>query len=352
MSTTIDQDNVSIQGDAVNASDRFLARGFEVWALNADGTKLQWTSGIYRDMRQFESISRETTFDCGEGLPGEAWQLRSPVLIHDLQAGQFKRRGAAADAGLRCALALPFFRDDELRAVVVLLFEDERVIRGGVEIWKPTERRELGLSDSYYAQLEPFSRLSRFVKFPCGGGLPGQVWKMRFPKIVGNLAASPSFFRGNGARIGKLRTGLAIPFMRAPWDLDSVVLLLSSAQTPIARAIETWIINEDETLSFHSGAYGRVAADGVAVDGVAVDGVAAAGGASHRDELERVSRTAIFRSGEGVAGTVLQDQLPRVFSDPHSLEPDRACYLQGLDTAVGLPIFIGSTLVAITTLWL
>jgi hypothetical protein len=306
-----------------------MTRAIEVWEPCSNGSELVWSEGFYSDMPDVAAASEGLTFRVGEGLPGKAWQLQTPVVMHNLFEGNFKRSEAAAAAGLCCGIALPFFLEAKLMGVLVFLCDNRVGTRGGVEIWKPNDRRELGLSDSYYAGLDQIARLSPFIRFPRGGGMPGKVWQMRFPKIVGDLSNSPGFIRGNGAQADALQAGVGIPFMRSPWELDSVVLLLSSRQSPFARGMEIWMCGDDDRLTFHSGTYGDHESIVAASEGLELD------------------------PGGGVAGRIAESGRPMLFVDGVALEPDRTAYLAGagLRSAVGLPIYVGATLVAVTILW-
>lgn len=303
-----------------------LVSAVEVWELDAEGTSLRWSSGVYGDHHDFEQVSREARFGKGEGLPGIVWHTRSPHIMHSLFTGQFLRAEEARRAGLSCGIAIPFFNDREFRGVLVFLCDDGHDAQGAFEIWSQNDRRELGLSSSYYANLKHFSRLSQFVKFPRGSGLPGQAWQMRFPRIVTSLPDSPAFMRGAGARADGLQMGLAIPCMKSAWELDSVVVLLSSLHTPLARGVEIWMRTESGTFRFHSG---------------------------HFSECRDVV-TSPEAAEQSLVQQVALAAKPIVFPHVSDTEPSRSHMfnVNHLDAAVGMPIFVGSVMIAVVTLYL
>ena len=249
--------------------------------------------------------------------------------MHSLFTGEFKRAEAARAAGLSCGIAMPFSNDREFRGVLVFLCDDGDQGQGAFEIWVQNERRELGLSASYYANLSHFSRLSHFVKFPRGSGLPGQTWQMRFPRLMSSLAESPAFMRGAGARASGLNMGLGLPCMRSAWELDSVVVMLSSASTPLARAIEIWMKTGDEQHRFHSGHFGDCR------------------------EIAPASHE-VIGGGQGLVQQVAAAGLPIVFPNCQAIEPERAAAFakHSLTTTVGMPIFVGSVPVATVLMYL
>lgn len=65
----------------------------------------------------------------GKGMAGLAWERREPVQTCNLKtdASGDVRPGARAVDG-KAAVALPVFEDDELRAVVGIAYDDERVL--------------------------------------------------------------------------------------------------------------------------------------------------------------------------------------------------------------------------------
>lgn len=307
-----------------------LIRAMEVWELNAAQDRLVWSSGAYGDLEEMREASTQVTFDFGEGLPGAAWQTRTPVILHSLLSGNFKRVELARDSGMECGIAWPCFQGEVLRGVVVLFCGAVDGCQGAFEVWSRNERNELGLSASLYANLERFGRISHFVKFPRGAGLPGQTWEMRFPKVLNRLGDNAAFLRASGARAEGLQEAISFPIMRSSIELDSIILLLSSGDTPIYRAAEIWVPEENQRLRLHSATYA--------------------------ESIEYMPSTQNRRCqwGEGIAGRVLSQNKPLAVPDASSTEPRRSEELArcGVSNSVGIPVYVGNVLVAVVVLFL
>jgi hypothetical protein len=153
---------------------------------------------------------------------------------------------------------------------------------------------------------------------------------MRFPRLLESLANSPSFMRAAGARVEGLEVGLGLPIMRSPWDLDSVVVMLSSRFTPLARVFEIWIRDEHGDFTLHSGAYGPF------------------------DALREATSNLRLCRNSGLAGRAAVIGRPYVEEAVASVEIERRDLLSQADlaTAICMPIHVGSQLVAVINLFL
>ena len=79
------------------------------------------------DAAQFETATRESTFEPGVGLPGRVWVARAPACIPDVvHEANFVRGSIAADAGLHAAFAFPILLRGEVLGVIDLLSRDVR----------------------------------------------------------------------------------------------------------------------------------------------------------------------------------------------------------------------------------
>ena len=226
-----------------------LIQAVEVWTPNDEGDFLQLSSATYGDHEAFREASRSLTFARGEAFPGRVWDSHSPLILSDLYSEPFKRADAAKEAGLTSGLVIPVVEGNDLRAVVLLLCNQTQGAAGAFEIWKRDGLEELGLHGEYYANLQRFSAISRFIKFPRGAGLPGSVWDDEFPRIIDGLTPESGFTRAAGTGADGLKLALGIPLMRSLGILDSVILLLSAEATPMAKRFETWSVERvGETL--------------------------------------------------------------------------------------------------------
>ena len=224
-----------MENGAVHHTAQSLVRAIEVWRPNADKSSLTVSSGIYGELTEFKDASVGYEVKMGEGLPGRVLENRRPVVVSELFNKDSVRSEAARNAGLTTGVGIPCIVGGEVVSVVVFLCAEGADAEVAFEVWSRDDRRELGLTDSHFANLERFSRISKFVKFPHGAGLPGQVWETRFPKIIEELGSSPNFMRAAGARADGLSVGIGLPVMANEHDLDSTFLILSSERTPVAK---------------------------------------------------------------------------------------------------------------------
>jgi signal transduction histidine kinase len=74
---------------------------------------------------EVERMTRELSFGPGEGLPGQVWERRAPVLIPEVtRAASYPRAAAAEQAGLRGAIAFPIVVDGEVLGVIDFLVRE------------------------------------------------------------------------------------------------------------------------------------------------------------------------------------------------------------------------------------
>ena len=228
-------------------------------------------------------------------------------------------------------VAWPCFAGKKCHGAVYLHCENTESVRGAFELWQRTDRGELGMTESWYANLDRLEQVSQYIKFPRRAGLPGMVWEDRFPRVLGSLKDSKSFVRVAAARSDSLSAALGVPFMQSPPDLDAVLLLLNSAESPLARVIEVWSRDpESGKLKIVSAEYGSLV------------------------DLAPVSRRLTLGESEGIAGHVFRNESPWLTNDLLGVEFPRgeAFKNDGLTTGVGIPVFIGSKLIACINLYL
>lgn len=252
----------------------------------------------------------------GEGAVGRACAESLPILEkgHDGHA----------------TLALPVMREQECRGAVALYCHAAEGLCGAFEVWRRNDRGELGITDGWYPGLLRLEQVSQFIKFPRRAGLPGRVWDDRFPRVLGGLDESKHFVRVAAARSEQLVSALGVPYMAKTPELDAVLLLLNTRETPIARAMEVWS-REPTTgrLKIVSADYGQQA------------------------PLAATSRQMTLRLGEGLAGHIYRDLVPWSTNDLQGVEFSRAEEFStaGVSSALGFPVFIGHDLVACVNLY-
>jgi PAS domain S-box-containing protein len=104
----------------------------EAWVPAADRTRLERTDAAYTVSDAYESfkqVSKTTSFDVGEGLPGRVWGHTEAVWMDDVTAlgpDEFPRTDDADDAGLRAALGVPVLAGDETVAVLAFYMPETR----------------------------------------------------------------------------------------------------------------------------------------------------------------------------------------------------------------------------------
>ena len=242
----------------------------------------------------------------------------SPVVL-DQGESDSASNGSPGNA----MLAVPFMIEGVLRAGLVLSINCPPASMGAVEIWKRDQRDELGLNGAVFSSLSRFASISRHVRFPRGSGLPGQCWENRRAVIVTGLGSAPNFMRAAGARAGGLDVGAALPVMTSEFELNSVILLLSSKTTPIAQVFEIWDVDEEQQCLRN-----RHTTD-----------------SRYAETMEKTDEMVYLR-GEGIVGKVWDEGVPLASDNVASIETKRrnSFLASGLSTSIAWPIYVGETI--------
>ena len=144
------------------------------------------------------------------------------------------------------AIAIPVICGAKCTSVVVLALRPSESF-GVLEIWKPVGRyAELGLVDGYFGSLERFQNVSSFVRFECGMGLPGQAWESGCSVIHDDLPNHPGFLRAAGASAEALASAVGIPVCGD--EFIATVVLINSSDMPIARFMQSWVLDGDSLV--------------------------------------------------------------------------------------------------------
>ena len=125
------QDTASAMPSILEALCRHLEWDLaELWTPDESGDRLAVSGAWHQDggpSTDFELRAAEIAYEMGDGLPGQAWAQRRPVWSPDLSTDErVPRRGEAAAAGLRSALALPIANGREPLAVVLFVSRERR----------------------------------------------------------------------------------------------------------------------------------------------------------------------------------------------------------------------------------
>jgi hypothetical protein len=235
-------------------SKKTFIRAVEYWVPSADGSLLECGGGLFGISRRFEAATRPLCFGRGEGLPGHAWESGRPIMLKALDGSYFRRAAVARAEGLTCAIALPIFVADQLRAVTVLFCGDDEDHAGAIELWRnqPEESTDMTLVDGYYGTTgDTFEFISRSTSFRRGTGLPGRTWERQAPVFLEDLGRGSGFLRAESAVKVGINQGFAIPCAALNGD-HYVMAFLSALGTPIARRVDVFEPDAQRTQLRHS----------------------------------------------------------------------------------------------------
>ena len=294
----------------------------ELWLLPKDGHELELSERlIIGSSPAGDLLARQGS--TGGLLAQSACESMAPA-VHSFDDNT-SENGKLVD----CISALPCTAGNNLRGVLVLCQRFGSEGRGAVEVWARDDREELGLRDSYFANLELIARISPYLKFPRSAGLPGQTWDSRTPQLMGNLHRNVDFMRATAAKSDGLSTGLGIPVLKTEHELTNVFVLLSSNSAPLARVYEIWEPTSDGAqLLCRTGAYGPYV------------------------ELEHANKALTIDVGTDVAGQAYQAGRPMLFDELPELASRRPELTEqyGLTQAISWPVYAGNRINSVVNL--
>jgi putative methionine-R-sulfoxide reductase with GAF domain len=303
-------------------------RVVEAWVPSSDRSMLEYGGGMYGQATRFAEVSRSMCFGFGEGLPGQAWQHRRPIVLKDFEGSYFKRTMVAHAEGLTSGIAVPIFAGEFLTSVLVLFCGEDDAHAGAIELWcnEPAEGPDMQLADGHYGSTaEAFEYVSRRTSFRKGNGLPGLAWGSGLPVFMEDLGKGSRFLRAETATKVGINRGFAIP-CPVPGPDAYVMAFLSALGTPIVRRFESW--EPDATRQ-------RL---------VRIAGFCEAGG-----PLAPSADTTQPERGQGTIGRAFLTGAP-AFSDNVASEPGSigtSAAAAGLASVVALPIVRDGLLVAV-----
>jgi hypothetical protein len=229
-------------------------RATELWIPTSDGSSLDLTAGIYgSEIGHFQAVSRGSRVAYGEGLAGRTWERGQPIVLKNLSNPCFNRRAAAQSSGLTCAVSLPIFDGDTLKAVLLLFCNDEQVRIGAIELWcAPEGESEIALVDGFFGAAGDFEDVTRDSAVPRGVGLAGVVWDMGMPIVLFDVTQPDKFPRDEAAKRAGFHSAIGWPCAvrgGGAW----VMALLSARRSPIAGRFETWLPEPDGRFRLGGG---------------------------------------------------------------------------------------------------
>jgi PAS domain S-box-containing protein len=103
----------------------------QAWVPNKDKTFLVcgpvWFCGPADELRHFRTVSTESHFKSGVGLPGRVWKSKQPAWIEDVVSDlNFPRIQAARAVGLKTGVGIPILSGDEVIAVIEFFLRESR----------------------------------------------------------------------------------------------------------------------------------------------------------------------------------------------------------------------------------
>ena len=209
----------------------------EVWHPDADAEKLRLAAARTIGESSQSSTEEGSAVACGEGVAGRAWSQKAPMILQESPTELMDAYSSRSGVSLRAIIAIPVLSEDRIRGVVVLGLADGF---GGTEIWSRDDRDELSISSGHYSGLDAFEFINRYVRFPKGAGIPGQVWKTGRPRLVTDPATNEAFVRTFENDPAKIDCVLGVPIGSSSGFATHVLLLLSTSQAPLATRFEIW----------------------------------------------------------------------------------------------------------------
>jgi hypothetical protein len=106
----------------LSALDTPIARRFETWLPNREGSALLFQSGDCDQNTQLAADYQSVTIGKGEGMIGEVWRSGAPALQTNIAGERSPAGRSAAAAALKAMIAMPIMDERGVKAVVVWYF--------------------------------------------------------------------------------------------------------------------------------------------------------------------------------------------------------------------------------------
>lgn len=214
--------------------DRSLVQAVELWF--PQGEVVAFGAGAYRGNDELAAGSEGLRFHFGEGLPGSVWANGRALLWKELK-GPFLRAELAAEAGIDAAVGFPLFDGERLIAVVTLLLSRRSEAPGCLEIWDVIDELDvLKLGAGYFLHCAELERISPFIQFARGTGLPGLTWLGSGVEVMEDVRKSNAFIRAGLAASCGLQHGIGIPVFRGRKVVQVLALFGAEQQSFVSSA--------------------------------------------------------------------------------------------------------------------
>ena len=246
-----------------------LLAAAELWLISGPEAGPTVDSACYLGLDALADASRESAHHARRHPVAETFADLQPRIVNDLADFGFLVKEAADMVGIAAAVLIPTYRGAEVDRVLVLYLrgpvgdgQNPTGACGAAELWTGSRGRfELSRSAGHYADLERFERVSQYVNFPRGAGLPGICWETFSARIVPDVGVAKGFLRSAGQGPTRLTVGLGLPIVYRT-DLRAVLLLLSSARCPLVPVQEVWVQDpgDPQRIVRGQGVYGGLMA--------------------------------------------------------------------------------------------
>jgi hypothetical protein len=206
----------------------------ELWHVDPQvSTAMTLAGGAYGESGEaFESISRQTSFARGVGLPGLAWDQGTAQFLADLNSpsGSFVRGEAASDAGLIRGLSFPAGDLNGETLVVTFLATSKLPIAHRIERWAADDsntvlRRVFAFSELHGGHSLTEASLPIPQNDTAVAGAIATAWTNRAAAINEHPASEPGHPAAAAVSIGA-NALLAIPLVRNGCVLEVLALYI------------------------------------------------------------------------------------------------------------------------------
>lgn len=312
------------------AGPRNCLKGIEVWKPDETESQLSLAQGSYRDAAVFSDASRGITFRKGEGLPGMIWESESSVFLRELITTEFVRTQIASAVGMTTAIGFPVFEKGRVQSIVLLLMDTRYQSKAAFESWKyDATSGGLKLDGGTYINCERLRRLTEFISFPLGQGLPGVAAEQRRPCAGARFAEDPAAVRGVALAAERLIAGVAIPLTDSRTEIDGVFVVFNAESSPLFSVQQIWKPSADRTRLILTSEY--------------IGGVSS---------LATQMQTTSAMPDKGIVDEAWHTRSPVLYTSASDAALEIASSLPGtrLTTGIAIPTIVDGDVVAITVL--
>ena len=253
-STEIVRPTQTIANQRIKTGSNCLISYIEVWVPSVDGQHLCLSSACRVGDRRALLENKVSPIAIGEGIAGRAWKQRSSTIVQESPSELLQHYCQVSGESLVALIAIPLFAQSSICGVVVLGLGEGL---GGIELWSRDDRDELAVTASYYRGLKSLEFIHQYVRFPKGGGFPGKIWKSGQPAVMHDLSSHADVVSTFAHDEAEITSVLGVPIGSSGGFAQSVLMMMSAQQSPLAGAIEccqcsTEIVRADDDSELDS----------------------------------------------------------------------------------------------------